>query len=82
MTAEHDWKRLTLDLLNMGITGYFIAKHCCDFDAHKVRRWASGKSIPNADEGPKLLRLHAANVSHGTNDVASLSSQAISNNHA
>lgn len=75
MTAEQNWRQLTLDLLNMGITSYFIAKHCCDFQARKVRRWAAGKSIPNADEGPKLIRLHAANVSHGTSVTMTPSSQ-------
>ena len=58
MTSEQNWQQLTNDLLAKGLTYYAIAKQCSDFDNNKVKRWAAGKSIPNADEGPKLVKMH------------------------
>lgn len=66
MTRQHDWKQMTMDLLAANFTYYAIAKRCCDFDNNKVKRWAAGKSIPNADEGPALVEMHAEYVSRET----------------
>ena len=52
------WQKITLELLEV-MKPYSIAKRVCPIDTNKIKRWAEGKSIPSADEGPILQVFHA-----------------------
>lgn len=55
------WQQMTVELLEV-MKPYSIAKRVCPIDQNKVKRWASGVSKPDADEGPELEKLYASHI--------------------
>lgn len=67
------WQRMTREMLDGGLSGYHIAKNCCNLDRNKVKRWAEGLSVPHDEERQELERLYVEWLS--TRDAASRCSQ-------